>query len=105
MDDPFPGDSGLGKSTLINTLFEHKLYDLGAPRSLANDASMNGNVTGRTVAIESKSAGECICDDLLCGRHTQLFVMRADIEENGVRLRLTVVDTPGFGDFVNNDEA
>ena len=28
----------------------------------------------------------------------------SDIEENGVRLRLTVVDTPGFGDFVNNDE-
>jgi hypothetical protein len=27
-----------------------------------------------------------------------------DIEENGVRLCLTVVDTPGFGDFVNNDE-
>lgn len=27
----------------------------------------------------------------------------SDIEENGVRLRLTVVDTPGFGDFVNND--
>lgn len=26
----------------------------------------------------------------------------AIIEENGVRLRLTVVDTPGFGDFVNN---
>ena len=29
----------------------------------------------------------------------------ADIEENGVRLRLTVVDTPGFGDFVNNAES
>ena len=28
----------------------------------------------------------------------------SDIEENGVRLRLTVVDTPGFGDFVNNDD-
>jgi septin 7 len=28
----------------------------------------------------------------------------ADIEEAGVRLKLTVVDTPGFGDFVNNDE-
>ena len=27
-----------------------------------------------------------------------------DIEENGVRLRLTVVDTPGFGDFVNNHD-
>jgi septin family protein len=28
-----------------------------------------------------------------------------DIEENGVRLKLTVVDTPGFGDFVNNDDS
>lgn len=28
----------------------------------------------------------------------------ADIEENGVRLELTVVDTPGFGDFVNNEQ-
>lgn len=28
----------------------------------------------------------------------------SDIEENGVKLRLTVVDTPGFGDFVNNEE-
>lgn len=51
------GDSGLGKSTLINTLFEHKLYDLSAPRSLANGTGMNGNATGRTVVIESKSAG------------------------------------------------
>lgn len=32
------------------------------------------------------------------------FFVPSDIEENGVRLRLTVVDTPGFGDFVNNDE-
>ena len=30
--------------------------------------------------------------------------LRTDIEENGVRLHLTVVDTPGFGDFVNNDD-
>lgn len=29
----------------------------------------------------------------------------ADIEENGVRLRLSVIDTPGFGDFVNNDDS
>lgn len=58
MRKPPLGDSGLGKSTLINTLFEHKLYDLAAPRSLANGSSMNGNATGKTVAIESKSAGE-----------------------------------------------
>lgn len=26
------------------------------------------------------------------------------IEENGVRLRLNIIDTPGFGDQVDNDE-
>lgn len=31
--------------------------------------------------------------------------LHKDIEENGVKLRLTVVDTPGYGDFVNNDES
>lgn len=27
-----------------------------------------------------------------------------DIEEKGVKLKLTIVDTPGFGDAVNNSE-
>ena len=27
-----------------------------------------------------------------------------DIEEKGIRLRLTVVDTPGFGDAVNSEK-
>lgn len=27
----------------------------------------------------------------------------AEFEEKGVRLRLNVIDTPGFGDFINND--
>ena len=27
----------------------------------------------------------------------------ADIEENDVCLRLNLIDTPGFGDFVNNE--
>ncbi|KAJ1670439.1 Cell division control protein 3, partial [Coemansia sp. RSA 25] len=31
--------------------------------------------------------------------------MSADIQENGVKLRLTVVDTPGFGDSINNEDA
>ncbi|KIR35322.1 septin ring protein [Cryptococcus deuterogattii MMRL2647] len=71
------GESGLGKSTLINTLFETKLYQ---PKQIPTP----GADRGKTVQIESISA---------------------DIEENGVRLKLTVVDTPGFGDFVNNEES
>lgn len=35
---------------------------------------------------------------------THSFLFHVDIEENGVRLHLNVVDTPGFGDFVNNDD-
>ncbi|RKF80941.1 Cell division control protein 3 [Golovinomyces cichoracearum] len=72
------GESGLGKSTLINTLFNTLLY----PPRERKPPSLD--IIPKTVSIESLSA---------------------DIEENGVRLRLTVVDTPGFGDFVNNDES
>ncbi|KIJ45200.1 hypothetical protein M422DRAFT_46998 [Sphaerobolus stellatus SS14] len=71
------GESGLGKSTLVNTLFNTTLYP---PR----DPIPPSAERPQTVAIQSISA---------------------DIEENGVRLRLTVVDTPGFGDFVNNDDS
>ncbi|EPE33117.1 P-loop containing nucleoside triphosphate hydrolase [Glarea lozoyensis ATCC 20868] len=70
------GESGLGKSTLVNTLFNTSLYP---PRERKGPSL---DIIPKTVAIQSISA---------------------DIEENGVRLRLTVVDTPGFGDFVNND--
>lgn len=28
-----------------------------------------------------------------------------DIEERGVKLRLTVVDTPGYGDAINGEES
>ncbi|KAI5309929.1 Cell division control protein 3 [Ascosphaera atra] len=72
------GESGLGKSTLVNTLFNTSLYPPKEYTSPSND------IMPKTVGIQSTSS---------------------DIEENGVRLRLTVVDTPGFGDFVNNDES
>ena len=71
------GESGLGKSTLVNTLFNASLY---SPR--------NGN--GPT-SVEVPQT-------------VNISAISADIEENGVRLRLNVVDTPGFGDFVNNED-
>ncbi|KAJ7470768.1 putative cell division control protein CDC3 [Mycena latifolia] len=71
------GESGLGKSTLINALFNSGIC---MPREVPHPAAERPT----TVAIEN---------------------IQADIEENGVRLRLAVVDTPGFGDFVNNSES
>ncbi|KAI9294449.1 Septin [Neoconidiobolus thromboides FSU 785] len=71
------GESGLGKSTLINTLFNTRLYP---EKTDVNPTSY----TPKTVELQTISA---------------------DIEENGVKLNLTVIDTPGFGDFVNNEDS
>uniref|UniRef100_A0A5G2R9R9 Septin 9 n=1 Tax=Sus scrofa TaxID=9823 RepID=A0A5G2R9R9_PIG len=58
------GQSGLGKSTLINTLFKSK-------------------ISRKSVQPPSEE--------------------RIPIEEKGVRMKLTVIDTPGFGDHINNE--
>ncbi|KAG7253565.1 hypothetical protein CRUP_021890, partial [Coryphaenoides rupestris] len=70
------GESGLGKSTLVNSLF---LTDLYKDRKLLN-------------------AEERINQTVEIIKHT------VDIEEKGVKLKLTIVDTPGFGDAVNNNQ-
>ena len=64
------GESGLGKSTMINSLF---LTDLYRNRNLAP-----------------------VSDRL--AKTTEIERTTLDIEEAGVKLRLTIVDTPGYGD-------
>ncbi|KAI9054046.1 hypothetical protein LZ554_001217 [Drepanopeziza brunnea f. sp. 'monogermtubi'] len=69
------GQTGLGKSTLINTIFASHLID--SKGRLAPDESVRST--------------------------TEIQAVSHIIEENGVRLRLNIVDTPGYGDQVNND--
>lgn len=68
------GESGLGKSTLINSMFLSDIYN---PEHHPGPSAR----AKKTVKVE-----------------TTKVVLR----ENGVNLTLTVVDTPGFGDAVDN---
>ena len=72
---PHAGQTGLGKSTLINTIFASHLID-SKGRFQPDDEPRS------TTTIHPVS-------------HT--------VEENGVRLRLNIVDTPGYGDLINNE--
>jgi len=69
------GESGLGKSTLVNTLFKSKI---------------------------SRTA--CTPGPHPIPSTTEVNSVSHVIEEQGVRLKLTVTDTPGFGDQINNDK-
>ncbi|XP_076667066.1 septin 7-like protein pnut isoform X4 [Andrena cerasifolii] len=67
------GESGLGKSTLINSMFLADIYSSEYPGPSLR--------VKKTVAVETS---------------------KVLLKENGVNLTLTVVDTPGFGDAVDN---
>ncbi|XP_068452227.1 septin-9 isoform X1 [Clinocottus analis] len=69
------GQSGLGKSTLVNTLFKSKVSRKSCTANYEEKIS-------KTVKLHSVS-------------HV--------IEEKGVKMKLTVIDTPGFGDQINNN--
>lgn len=69
------GQSGLGKSTLVNTLFKSKV----SRKSCTPDYE------------------EKICKTI------KLHAISHVIEEKGVKMKLTVIDTPGFGDQINNE--
>uniref|UniRef100_A0A3B3B9D2 Neuronal-specific septin-3-like n=2 Tax=Oryzias melastigma TaxID=30732 RepID=A0A3B3B9D2_ORYME len=68
------GQSGLGKSTLVNTLFKSKVSRKSCTANYEEKIS-------KTVRLHAVS-------------HV--------IEEKGVKMKLTVIDTPGFGDQINN---
>jgi len=72
------GESGLGKTTLINTLFSTEL-------------SPNKNYSRRH---------EKQLDKL-----TEVEIIKAELEERQFKVKLTVIDTPGFGDYVNNRDS
>ncbi|VUZ53169.1 unnamed protein product [Hymenolepis diminuta] len=70
------GESGLGKSTLVNSLFMQDLY---------------------------KDRKPCDASDMI-KKVTKIEKHQIELDERGVKLRLTIVDTPGFNDAVNAED-
>lgn len=72
------GESGLGKTTFINTLFSTTV------KSYGDNSTRYASPIRKTVEIG---------------------ITKAELEEKGFKVRLNIVDTPGFGDNVNNKES
>ncbi|KAK2875956.1 hypothetical protein FQN49_001498 [Arthroderma sp. PD_2] len=72
------GESGLGKTTFINTLFSTTI------KNYADHKRRHAKQVDKTVEIE---------------------ITKAELEERFFKVRLTVIDTPGFGDYVNNRDS
>ncbi|KAK6312542.1 hypothetical protein J4Q44_G00182060 [Coregonus suidteri] len=80
------GQSGLGKSTLVNTK---------QCISLLSFSYRSQSGLGKSTLVNTKQ-----CISLLsfsCSGSPTV------IEEKGVKMKLTVIDTPGFGDQINNE--
>lgn len=87
------GQTGLGKSTMINTIFASHLID-SKGRFEADEP------VRQTTEIHPVSHGRHFSLSLF---FVLILTHATVITENGVRLRLNIVDTPGFGDLVNNE--
>lgn len=74
------GESGLGKTTFVNTLFQSTLKQHQDPTTRHNKF-LNPH---QTVDID---------------------IVRAILEEKNFKVRLNIIDTPGFGNNVNNHDS
>ncbi|KAG0170830.1 hypothetical protein DFQ28_001627 [Apophysomyces sp. BC1034] len=72
------GESGLGKTTFINTLLSTSI------KNYKNPKRRHEKQLDRTVEVE---------------------ITKAELEEKMFQVKLAVIDTPGFGDYVNNHDS
>jgi septin family protein len=77
------GQSGLGKTTLMNSLFNTDLTSSIDPKRLLSNEH-------RTLTLQPHFFG--------------IHPLTKDLKENGVSLKLTYIDTPGFANGVNRQK-
>ncbi|ANB12283.1 septin CDC12 [Sugiyamaella lignohabitans] len=114
------GELGLGKTTFVNTLFgdkfketpedhnpirsTYKMSSDDANRSMSVVHTENGIEVTKSSAIHPMMAPGYKFYEAST-KTTRLDIRETSYEEQGFRVHFTVIDTPGFGDFTNNDFA
>lgn len=89
------GASGTGRTTFVNTLCEsevlaHKISDEPETAHVEEGIRIKPVNVGENISFPSE---------------VQLLMLLQELEEDGVRIALTIVDTPGFGDNIDNEFA
>lgn len=95
------GKQGLGKTTLLKTLFEHNIQ----PKQEGEDKPNQFHVYAPTDAIEVYSFGKfasSVLPSLTSPPPSSLSLETED--EEGNRLQIEAVDTPGFSDDVDPEQ-
>jgi cell division control protein 11 len=93
------GASGTGRTTFVNTLCESEVLS-----HKISDSPETAHVE-EGIRIKPVNVGAS------CRVHQNISVSRGvhldllELEEDGVRIALTIVDTPGFGDNIDNEFA
>ena len=90
-----PGASGTGRTTFVNTLVEQPLLDHRSQSLLSDPSNPHSEPDHSLVRQAAENA------------HVEVPIrikpINVELDEDGVRIALTIVDTPGFGDGVDNE--
>ena len=89
------GASGAGRTTFINTLVEQPLLKHRSQSLLSDPSSPHSSLDPAALRNAAENAH--------VEEGFRIKPVNVELDEEGVRIALTIVDTPGFGDGVDNE--
>ena len=89
------GASGTGRTTFVNTLVEQGLLPHRTQSLLVDPENPQSAMDPNLVQEAAKMAHQ--------EEPIRIKPVNVELEEDGVRIALTIVDTPGFGDGIDNE--
>lgn len=93
--DTTSGASGTGRTTFINTLIDQPLLEHRVASLRADSSNPHSAIEPRLVHEAATKAHEEV--------PIRIKPYTVELDEDGTRIALTIVDTPGFGDGIDNE--